>query len=75
VAGRTPDYQFGIGKIVGKNVETVKGLILLYAGRDMDFMAEDGVVKISLPASITFDVVRRSYGAGSSASRPGMLTA
>lgn len=54
-AGKTLDYHYKIEEIVEKAEEKVKGLIRLYAGKDMDLTLENGVVKIDLPAGITFD--------------------
>jgi FKBP-type peptidyl-prolyl cis-trans isomerase SlyD len=55
LAGKTLEYHFRIEELVESPEEKVKGLIRLYAGRDMDLVLDDGVVKISLPAGITFD--------------------
>ena len=55
LAGKTLDYHFKIEEVVESPEEKIKGLIRLYAGRDMDLTLEDGVVKINLPAGITFE--------------------
>jgi FKBP-type peptidyl-prolyl cis-trans isomerase SlyD len=55
LAGKTLDYHYRIEEIVGSPEEKIRGLIRLYAGRDMELSLEDGTVKIILPPGITFD--------------------
>jgi FKBP-type peptidyl-prolyl cis-trans isomerase SlyD len=54
-AGKTLHYQFKIESKVEDLVEKVKGLIHLYAGRDMDISFENGTVTITLPPGINYD--------------------
>jgi FKBP-type peptidyl-prolyl cis-trans isomerase SlyD len=55
LAGMTLSYTYTIEEQVEDALEQMKGLIRLYAGRDIDTSLEDGKVTINLPAGITYD--------------------
>ncbi|MCQ8893870.1 MAG: peptidylprolyl isomerase [Methanolinea sp.] len=55
LAGKTLSYRFSVEECVTDPVEQVKGLIRLYAGRDMDVSLETGVLTIHLPPGIMYD--------------------
>jgi len=55
LAGKILTYTYKIEALVESPEEKIKGLIHLYAGRDMDLTKEDGHAKIILPAGNTFD--------------------
>ncbi|HTY14573.1 MAG TPA: FKBP-type peptidyl-prolyl cis-trans isomerase [Methanoregulaceae archaeon] len=54
-AGKTLHYSYKIESKVEDLVEEVKGLIHLYAGRDMDVSFDGGTVTIILPPGINYD--------------------
>jgi FKBP-type peptidyl-prolyl cis-trans isomerase SlyD len=55
LAGMTLSYTYTIEEQVEDPLEQMKGLIRLYAGRDIDTSLEEGKVTINLPAGITYD--------------------
>ena len=55
LAGKTLSYRFRIEECVTEPLEQVRGLIRLYAGRDMDVSLESGVLTIHLPPGIIYD--------------------
>jgi FKBP-type peptidyl-prolyl cis-trans isomerase SlyD len=55
LAGKELHYWFRIEKAVDDVEEKVKGLIRLFAGRDMEVGFSDGVVTITLPPGINYD--------------------
>jgi FKBP-type peptidyl-prolyl cis-trans isomerase SlyD len=55
LAGMTLSYDYKIEEKVDDPLGQMKGLIHLYAGRDMDASFEDGKLTINLPAGITYD--------------------
>lgn len=55
LSGKTLNYHFRIDSKVNDLVEKVKGLLHLYAGRDMDLSFLDGNLTISLPPGINYD--------------------
>jgi FKBP-type peptidyl-prolyl cis-trans isomerase SlyD len=55
LAGMTLSYKYTIEEKVEDPLEQMKGLIRLYAGRDMDASFENGRITITLPAGITYD--------------------
>jgi len=55
LAGMTLDYEYTIEDIVREPLDQFRGLIRLYAGRDMETSLQDGKVTISLPPGITYD--------------------
>jgi FKBP-type peptidyl-prolyl cis-trans isomerase SlyD len=54
-AGKELHYRFRIESLVTDTEEKVKGLIRLYAGRDMDTSFTEGTLTISLPPGINYD--------------------
>jgi FKBP-type peptidyl-prolyl cis-trans isomerase SlyD len=55
LAGKELHYWFMVEAAVTDVVEKVRGLIRLFAGRDMEVSFSDGVVTISLPPGINYD--------------------
>jgi FKBP-type peptidyl-prolyl cis-trans isomerase SlyD len=55
LAGMTLDYKYAIEEKVEDPLEQMKGLIRLYAGRDIDASLDDGRITLSLPPGITYD--------------------
>ena len=55
LAGQTLSYHYRIEEIVKDPLEELKGLIRLYAGREMDAMLDDGKASVSLPPGINYD--------------------
>ena len=55
LAGKSLHYSFRVEGIVEEAEEQMKGLIKLYAGRDMDASLSSGTLTIALPAGITYD--------------------
>jgi FKBP-type peptidyl-prolyl cis-trans isomerase SlyD len=55
LAGKELHYWYRIEGEVTDIEEQVKGLIRLYAGRDMDISFNDGILTISLPPGINYD--------------------
>lgn len=54
-AGKTLHYSYKLESKVDDLVEKVKGLIHLYAGRDMDVSFDNSTVTITLPPGINYD--------------------
>ena len=55
LAGMTLDYEYTIEEVVKDPLEQFRGLIRLYAGRDLETSLDDGKVVITLPPGITYD--------------------
>ena len=55
LAGQTLSYTYKIEEKVAEPLEQLKGLIRLYAGKDMEIAMDDGKVTITLPAGINYD--------------------
>ena len=55
LAGQTLSYHYRVEEIVKDPLEELKGLIRLYAGREMDATLDDGKVTVSLPPGINYD--------------------
>lgn len=55
LSGKTLHYTYTIEDVVADETEQLKGLIQLYAGRDLEMVMEDGIVTITLPPGITYD--------------------
>ncbi len=55
LAGMTLDYEYTIEELVEDPLEELKGLIRLYAGRNLEVSMDDGKVSVTLPAGITYD--------------------
>ncbi|MFA6226381.1 MAG: FKBP-type peptidyl-prolyl cis-trans isomerase [Methanoregula sp.] len=55
LAGQTLIYHYKIEEVVKDPLEQLKGLIRLYAGREMEATLEDGKATVTLPAGISYD--------------------
>lgn len=55
LSGKTLSYTFRIEESVEGAEDQMKGLIQLYAGRDMEVSLSSGVLTIQLPPGITYD--------------------
>jgi FKBP-type peptidyl-prolyl cis-trans isomerase SlyD len=55
LAGQTLSYHYKIEEAVDGALERMKGLIRLYAGRDMEVAFDDGTMTVTLPPGITYD--------------------
>jgi FKBP-type peptidyl-prolyl cis-trans isomerase SlyD len=55
LAGQVLSYHYTIEGMVDGVLDQMKGLIQLYAGRDMDVAYENGTITVTLPAGITYD--------------------
>ncbi len=55
LAGKPLSYTFRIEGMVEGAVEQMKGLINLYAGRDMDVTLDGAVLTLHMPPGITYD--------------------
>ncbi|MEI7857572.1 MAG: peptidylprolyl isomerase [Methanomicrobiales archaeon] len=55
LAGQTLVYHYKIEEVVTEPLEELKGLIRLYAGREMEATLEDGKATVILPAGINYD--------------------
>jgi len=55
LAGQTLEYHYKIEEVVTEPLEELKGLIRLYAGREMEATLEDGKATVILPAGINYD--------------------
>jgi FKBP-type peptidyl-prolyl cis-trans isomerase SlyD len=54
-AGKNLHYSYKIESKVEDLVEEVKGLVHLYAGRDMEVSFDNGTVMVTLPPGINYD--------------------
>ena len=55
LAGQTLVYHYKIEEVVKDPLEELKGIIRLYAGREMEVILEDGKATVTLPAGINYD--------------------
>jgi len=55
LAGQTLTYSYKIEEIVEDPLEQFKGLVRLYAGREMEVTLTDGKATVTLPAGINYD--------------------
>jgi len=55
LAGQTLTYHYKIDEIVKDPLEQFKGLIRLYAGKDMDVTLDDEKATVTLPPGINYD--------------------
>jgi len=55
LAGQTLSYHYKIEEIVTDPLEELKGLVRLYAGKDMEIAIEDGRATVTLPPGINYD--------------------
>ena len=55
LAGQTLLYHYKIEEIVTDPLEELKGLVRLYAGKDMEIVIDDGKATVTLPPGINYD--------------------
>ena len=55
LAGQTLSYHYKIEEIVTDPLEELKGLVRLYAGKDMEIAIDDGKATVTLPPGINYD--------------------
>lgn len=55
LAGKTLHYRYNIEGLVEGVEARMRGLIHLYAGRDLDITFEDGALTVTLPPGIAYD--------------------
>jgi FKBP-type peptidyl-prolyl cis-trans isomerase SlyD len=55
LAGQTLTYHYTIEEKVTDPLEQLKGLVRLYAGREMEIALEDGKATVTLPPGISYD--------------------
>jgi FKBP-type peptidyl-prolyl cis-trans isomerase SlyD len=55
LAGQTLVYHYKIEEIVTDPLEELKGLVRLYAGKDMEIVIDDGRATVTLPPGINYD--------------------
>jgi len=55
LAGQTLSYHYTIEEEVTDPLEQLKGLVRLYAGREMEIAMDDGRATITLPPGINYD--------------------
>ncbi|HVN73600.1 MAG TPA: peptidylprolyl isomerase [Methanoregula sp.] len=55
LAGQTLTYSYKIEEKVSEPLEQFRGLVRLYAGRDMEIAFEDGKMTVTLPPGINYD--------------------
>jgi FKBP-type peptidyl-prolyl cis-trans isomerase SlyD len=55
LAGQTLTYQYKIEEIVKDPLEQLKGLVRLYAGREMEISLDDSKATVTLPPGINYD--------------------
>jgi FKBP-type peptidyl-prolyl cis-trans isomerase SlyD len=55
LAGQTLSYHYTIEEEVSDPLEQLKGLVRLYAGREMEIAMDDGKATVTLPPGINYD--------------------
>lgn len=55
LAGQTLTYSYKIEEIVKDPLDELKGLVRLYAGREMEIALDDGKATVTLPPGISYD--------------------
>ncbi|MCK9632736.1 MAG: peptidylprolyl isomerase [Methanoregula sp.] len=55
LAGQTLTYKYKIEDAVKEPLDQLKGLIRLYAGREMEITLDDGKATVTLPPGINYD--------------------
>jgi FKBP-type peptidyl-prolyl cis-trans isomerase SlyD len=55
LAGQTLSYHYTIEEEVTDPLEQLKGLVRLYAGRDLEIAMDDGRATVTLPPGINYD--------------------
>jgi FKBP-type peptidyl-prolyl cis-trans isomerase SlyD len=55
LAGQTLTYEYEIDEMVSEPLDQLKGLVRLYAGKDMEIVIDDGKATVTLPPGIIYD--------------------
>lgn len=55
LAGQTLVYKYKVEELVSSPLDQLKGLIHLYAGREMEIALDSGKATVTLPAGINYD--------------------
>jgi FKBP-type peptidyl-prolyl cis-trans isomerase SlyD len=55
LAGQTLTYDYQIEELVTEPLDQLRGIVRLYAGRDMEIALEDGKATVTLPPGINYD--------------------
>jgi FKBP-type peptidyl-prolyl cis-trans isomerase SlyD len=55
LAGQTLTYHYKIEEAVLDPIEQLKGIVQLYAGKEMEMTLDDGKATVTLPAGINYD--------------------
>lgn len=55
LAGQTLTYDYVIEQIVKDPLDQLRGLVRLYAGKDMEITLDDGKATVTLPPGINYD--------------------
>jgi FKBP-type peptidyl-prolyl cis-trans isomerase SlyD len=55
LAGQTLTYEYEIEEKVAEPLDQLRGLVRLYAGRDMEIAMDDGKATVTLPPGINYD--------------------
>jgi FKBP-type peptidyl-prolyl cis-trans isomerase SlyD len=55
LAGQTLTYDYTIEELVTEPLDQLRGIVRLYAGRDMEIALEDEKATVSLPPGINYD--------------------
>ena len=55
LAGQTLTYSYKIEEKVAEPLDQLKGIVRLYAGKEMEISMDDGKATVSLPAGINYD--------------------
>jgi FKBP-type peptidyl-prolyl cis-trans isomerase SlyD len=55
LAGQTLTYEYAIEEMVKDPLDQLRGLVRLYAGRDLEIAMDDSRATITLPAGIIYD--------------------
>ena len=55
LAGQTLTYEYRIEEMVTDPLDQLRGLVRLYAGKDMEIALDDGKATVTLPPGINYD--------------------
>ena len=55
LAGQTLTYEYKIEEMVTEPLDQLRGIVRLYAGRDMEIAMDDGKAVVTLPPGINYD--------------------
>ncbi|HSQ94330.1 MAG TPA: peptidylprolyl isomerase [Methanoregula sp.] len=55
LAGQTLTYEYRIEEMVTDPLDQLRGLVRLYAGKDMEIAIDDGKATVTLPPGINYD--------------------